>query len=125
VQQAAVIASGQAQRPKVLKWPNCQVVVGYVGRAEVAGEHTDEWLYDFIGRNLDTDLPQLAYELKSKLEFDLRGHVDGEPMVLRLGGFVEDAGQWKPQVWYIRNSAADSGYGYVAAEFGGRPGSAR
>ncbi len=119
VQQGTVIASGQAPRPKVLKWPNRQVVVGYVGRAEVAGEHTDEWLYDFIGRNLDTDLPQLAYELKSKLEFDLRGQIDAEPMLLHLGGFVEDAGQWKPQVWYIRNMRAMDAFGYtdIAAEF--------
>jgi hypothetical protein len=117
VQQGAVIASGQAPRPKVLKWPNRQIVVGYVGRAEVAGEHTDEWLYDFIGRNLDTDLRQLAHELKSKLEFDLRGQIDAEPMILHLGGFVEDAGQWKPQVWYIRNSTATAGYQNIAAEF--------
>jgi hypothetical protein len=113
------IASGQAPRPKVLKWPNRQVVVGYVGRADVAGEHTHEWLYDFIGRNLDTDLPQLAYELKRKLESDLRGQIDAEPMLLHLGGFVEDAGQWKPQVWFIRNMRAMDAFGYkdIAAEF--------
>jgi hypothetical protein len=92
-------------------------VVGYVGRAEFAGQHTDEWLYDFIGRNLDTDLPQLAHELKSKLEFDLRGQTDVEPMLLHLGGFVEDAGQWKPQVWYIRNATASTGYQDIKDEF--------
>jgi hypothetical protein len=81
------------------------------------GEHTDEWLYDFIGRNLDTDLPQLAQELKSKLEFDLRGQIDAEPMLLHLGGFVEDAGQWKPHVWYIRNATAPTGYQDIKDEF--------
>lgn len=107
-----VLATGQSLRPKVLKWPNHEIVVGYVGRATIGDEHTDEWLYDFIGRNLDTDLRQLAYELKSKLEFDLRGQIDAAPMVLHLGGFVEDAGQWKPQVWFIRNVKGLDKLGY-------------
>jgi hypothetical protein len=48
-----VIASGQSLRPKVLKWPNHEIVIGYVGRAMITdGVHTDEWLYDFIGHNL-------------------------------------------------------------------------
>jgi hypothetical protein len=91
-----MIVSGQAPRAKVLKWPNREVVVGYVGRAEVAeDEYTDEWLYKFVGRNLDTDLSlrQLAVNLKNDLEYDLRGKVADEPMVLHLGGFVEDAGE--------------------------------
>jgi hypothetical protein len=65
--------------------------------------HTDEWLYDFIGRNLETDLAELAHELKSKLEFDLRSEVGSDPMMLHLGGFGEASGQWKPQVWFVRN----------------------
>lgn len=36
-------------------------------------------------------------------------------MVLHLGGFVEDAGLWKPQVWYIRN--AEAPYRFVKAQF--------
>ena len=116
VHQPGVVASGQAPRPKVLKWPNHEIVVGYVGRAMIAdGVHTDEWLYDFIGRNLHTDLQQLAHELKDRLEFDLRGKVADAEMVLHLGGFVEDAGQWRPQVWCIRNSEAP--YRDVKAEF--------
>lgn len=103
VKRGTMVASGQAPRPKVLKWPNRQIVVGYVGRAEIGEEHTDEWLYDFIGRHLNTDLGQLAYELKSKLEFDLQGEVADQPMVVHLGGFAEVDGQWKPQVWFIRN----------------------
>jgi len=35
VHQGATVASGQAPRPKVLRWPNRQAVVGYVGRAEI------------------------------------------------------------------------------------------
>ena len=46
-----------------------------------------ESAYDFIGRYLDADLQELAYELKKKLEFDLRGELGEEPLVLHLGGF--------------------------------------
>jgi len=38
-------------------------------------------------------------------------------MIVHLGGFVKDAGQWKPQVWYVRNSTIDSGYGTVNPYF--------
>ncbi len=121
VQQGAIIASRQALRPKVLKWPNRAVVVGYVGRGKVAGKYTDDWLENFIGHNLDTDLSlqQLAENLKSDLESDLGGQVGAQAMILHLGGFVEDAGQWKPQVWYIRNMRAMDAFGYedIAAEF--------
>ncbi len=52
----------------------------------------------FIGRNLDTDLGQIAYELKGKLEFDLKGEVDAEPVIMHLAGFADVDGQWMPQV---------------------------
>jgi hypothetical protein len=107
VTEGTMIVSGQAPRAKVLKWPNREVVVGYVGKAEIAeGEFTDEWLYSFIGRNLDTDLSlrQLAENLKRDLERDLRGAVADEPMLLHLGGFVEEAGQWEPRVLFVRNA---------------------
>ncbi len=103
VREGEVVASGQTQQPKVLKWPNHEIVIGYVGRAEVNNQPTHEWLYEFIGRNLDCPLQELAWTLKANLEVDLAADVDAEPMILHLGGFVEDAGQWKPQVWFIRN----------------------
>jgi hypothetical protein len=122
-----VLASGQTQHPKVLKWPNHEIVVGCVGRATITDDvYTDEWLYDFIGHNLHHDLPQLthdnlkqlAYELQRRLEFDLAryGSVDDDAMVLHLGAFVEDhAGQWTPEVWYIRN--AEAPYRHVNLNF--------
>jgi hypothetical protein len=121
---AEVLATGQSLHPKVLKWPNHDVVVGYVGRATIReGVYIDEWLYDFIGRNLHADLSQLthenlkqlAYELKDRLEFELSGKVADAAMVLHLGGFVEDADQWKPEVWYIHNTEAP--YVNVRAKF--------
>jgi hypothetical protein len=103
VREGEVIASGQTQQPKVLKWPNREIVIGYVGRAEINEQPSHEWLYEFIGRNLDGPLQELAWTLKGNLEVDLAEEVEAEPMILHLGGFVEDAGQWKPQVWFIRN----------------------
>ena len=116
-----VLASGQSQRPKVLRWPNRQVVIGYVGRASVAGQPADAWLYDFIGRNLDTNLSlrQLADNLKSDLECDLGAELSTKEMILHLGGFVEDAGQQKPEVWYVRNARGldELGYTDIVDEF--------
>ncbi len=119
VQDANVVYSGQTPRPKVLKWPNRQIVVGYVGRAEVDGQPADEWLYDFIGRNLEDELPQIAHNLKDKLEFDLRKSADHAGMIVHLCGFTQLDGQWKPQVWFIRNAHGmnETGYTDVRAEF--------
>ena len=78
-------------------------------------------MYDFIGRNLDTNLSlrQLAENLKSDLECDLGAEVGADAMNLHLGGFVEDAGQSTPQVWYIRNARGldDLGYKDIVGEF--------
>jgi hypothetical protein len=103
VREGEVISSGQTQQPKVLKWPNREIVVGYVGRAEIDERPTHEWLYEFIGRTLSDPLDEIAWTLKANLEVDLAGEVEAEPMILHLGGFIEQAGQWKPQVWFIRN----------------------
>jgi hypothetical protein len=50
-----ITASGQSERPKVLNWPNREVIVGYVGAARIEHRATDEWLYRFIGGRLDFD----------------------------------------------------------------------
>ena len=112
VRQGALIASGQSARPKVLKWPNHEVVVGYVGRAEIDGQPIDEWLYDFIGRNLERELQDLAYELKSKLEHDLGSDAGSDAMILHLAGFIEDGAEWTPQIWFIRNAHGMDTFGY-------------
>jgi hypothetical protein len=104
VPQGSVVASGQSPRPKVHRWPNREVVIGYVGRAEIAGQPTDEWLYSFIGHNVHRDLEELPHELNGALVRDLGSRVGDSELVIHLGGFVADRGQWKPQVWYIRNT---------------------
>ena len=60
---------GQVQRPKVLKWPNREAIIGYFGFAQIARQPTDRWLYDFIGRNLNyRDLGEVATALAADLQ---------------------------------------------------------
>ena len=113
VQQGAFVASGQSPRPKVLKWPNRELVVGYAGQAEIDDQPVDEWLYDFIGRNLDGDVRELAYELKAKLEHDLGSSAADDALICHLAGFTEEGEEWKPQIWYIRNAHGMDATGYT------------
>ena len=102
-----IVVTGQTQRPKVLKWPNREVIVGYVGAAEVEGQPTDQWLYAFIGRQLDfPDLETVAQALND--EFDALYHAGdfGGPMILHLGGFEQVDGEWTPRVYFIHNTTA-------------------
>jgi hypothetical protein len=98
---ASATRVGQSQRPKVLKWPNREVIVGFVGVARLEDRPMDLWLYDFIGRHLDEgeSIQELAAALKDRLEFALRRedreHAEG--LILHLGGFVERAGGWTPR----------------------------
>ncbi len=63
-----IVVSGQSQRPKVLKWPNHDVIVGYVGMAEIGNQSTDQWLYSFIGKHLSFgSLEDLAQDLTDDL----------------------------------------------------------
>lgn len=99
---------GQKQRPKLLKWPNADVLVVYVGAGAVGRQPTDLWLYDFIGRNLNfTDLTALASSLRDDLNEalaagDLRAE---DPLILHLGGFEEVRGDWTPRIWFIHDTA--------------------
>lgn len=98
------VATGQSEHPKVLKWPNHEVIVGYVGQAELDKRPTEEWLYSFIGRHLEFDSLQ---EVADALTADLNALLPAfskEPMVLHLGGFEVDAGQWRPRIFHIRNT---------------------
>ncbi|HZO97084.1 MAG TPA: hypothetical protein VFB42_06905 [Gaiellaceae bacterium] len=103
-----VALRGQTQRPKVLRWPNRQVIVGYVGDAEIDGRATDEWLYDFIGRHIDPteDLATLAAALQSDLNAALQAGNLTDICILHLAGFEMDSGEWTPRIWFIRNSTA-------------------
>jgi hypothetical protein len=102
----AIVLTGQSQAPKVLKWPNQEVIVGYVGQAVLAGVSTDQWLYSFIGTHLQfNQLQDLADALTADLNA-LFHTFPTEPMVLHLAGFEMDAGQWKPRIFFIRNTTS-------------------
>ncbi len=99
---------GQKQRPKLLKWPNADVLVVYVGAGAIGGQPTDLWLYDFIGRNLDfADLDALASNLRDDLNVALAsGDLDAaNSLILHLGGFEEVASDWTPRIWFIHDTA--------------------
>lgn len=100
-----IIVTGQTERPKVLKWPNHEVIVGYVGAADFDGEPADEWLYAFIGRNLNAeDLDAVAHSLTNELNaLSCDGRLHG-PSILHLGGFERAGGEWTPRVHFIRNT---------------------
>jgi hypothetical protein len=98
---------GQTQKPKVLRWPNRDLIVGYVGEAAVGDLGTDDWLYAFIGRHLRDDemLADLAAALRDDLDAAQQaGEVDGV-LVVHLGGFERVDGDWTPRIWYVHNSA--------------------
>lgn len=105
--QAITLILGQSQRQKVLKWPNKRALIGYVGAAQIAGIHTDEWLYQYIGENLEfTAFEDLAKDLSAKIEAQRaidEGEGEPEALVIHLGGFGKREGHQVPVVWYIRN----------------------
>jgi hypothetical protein len=108
-----VVVSGQSERPKVLKWPNHEVIVGYVGNAELDGLPADVWLYDFIGGHLQfKDLQELADALTADLNALFRTF-SNEVMVLHLGGFEMYDGQWTPRVYYVHNHRGMKGDEYL------------
>jgi hypothetical protein len=99
---------GQMQRPKVLKWPNHDVIVVYVGAGAIGGQPTDLWLYDFIGRNLNfADLDALAGSLTDDLNAALAdGRLDADDsLIIHLGGFENVNGEWTPRIHYIHDTA--------------------
>lgn len=104
---------GQTQAAKVQKWPNREAIVGYVGAGLVDDRPSHEWLYAFIGRNLEfADFDSLASSLTDDLNAAMAsGNLEG-PMVLHLAGFEDVAGQWTPRIWFIRNTTALSPEGY-------------
>jgi len=99
---------GQSQRTKVLRWPNRRALIGYVGAAEIGGLPTDEWLYEFIGDNLEfQSFREMAFSLSGKVQeqryLDEKGS-SAELLILHLGGFEKREGVWVPSIWHIRNT---------------------
>jgi hypothetical protein len=101
-----VIFVGQAQRPKVLRWPNRDAIIGYVGQATIGDQMTDEWLFSYIGRNLgDVTFEDLATALAADLHACLEAGDITSPLIIHLGGFELVDGTWHPRVWFLHNTA--------------------
>jgi hypothetical protein len=100
-----IVRTGQSQRPKVLKWPNRDVAMHYAGQAAMADDQpTDLWLYDFIGRHLDDDLPDIASALCQDLDDARERKEIYSYIVIHLGAFEQQDDDWRPRVWYIHNT---------------------
>ena len=110
--KVVITLQGQSQRPKVLKWPNREVIVGYVGQARFDGEAADQWLYSFIGRNLEFDsLESVAKSLQAGLsKLFARGDFD-DASILHLAGFEQVNKEWTPRIFFLRNTVAIKGDG--------------
>jgi hypothetical protein len=106
---------GQSQRPKVLKWPNREAIVGYVGAASIDGTPTDLWLYhSFIGCNLNfTSFQPIVENLKTELEIKMTSGILQEMLIIHIAGFEKIGGEWTPVVWFLRNTRMDSNGDYV------------
>jgi hypothetical protein len=103
--QGGMLLRGQTQRPKVLKWPNREAILGYVGAGRISSASTTDWLYDFVGRHITfDDFDGVAETLTKDLNFAMSaGEVDGD-LTIHLGGFEEAAGEWTPRIWFVRNT---------------------
>ncbi len=99
---------GQSQRRKVLRWPNNKALIGYVGAATIANLPTDEWLYNFIGKNLNfQNFEELAIHLRNEVQMQRtidEKDRDAEPLIIHLAGFEDRDSIKIPVVWYVRNS---------------------
>jgi hypothetical protein len=100
------VMRGQTQRSKLHKWPNRDAIIGYVGEARIDGTQTEEWLYSFIGRNIDfSAFDTLATALGKELEALMQSGRVGTPLIIHLGGFELEGGEWTPRIWFIHNTA--------------------
>jgi hypothetical protein len=112
--QAGYVLRGHTQRSKVLKWPNRDAIVGYVGEARIDGTPTNEWLYSFIGRNIDfPDFATLGPTLGQELDALMQAGKVGSPLIIHLGGFELAGGEWTPRIWFIHNTAGLNDYGPI------------
>lgn len=114
---------GHTQRSKVLRWPGQKALVGYAGVAQIGGVPTDEWIYDFIGRNINFDrFEDLAEKLRSEIENQRKideGLDKPNALLVHFGGFEKREGVSVPIIYFIRNTYAfkDGEYADFRKEF--------
>lgn len=101
---------------KVLKWPNNNVLFGFVGNAKINGMPIKDWLnsiqHDF---QFLTSIEQIAKTLKDKIEAQRNIDEGTNPaslLIIHLGSFERQNGVWLPFVWHITNTHSLGRYGY-------------
>jgi hypothetical protein len=99
-----IVRMGQSQRSKVLKWPNRGIALHYVGQAAIDEHPTDLWLYDFVGRHLESELGDIAVALADDLDAARSRKEIYSELVLHLGAFAEQDDDWRPQIWFVHNT---------------------
>jgi hypothetical protein len=92
---------------KVLSWPDGRAILGYVGRATVAGEPAETWLQRFINDYPKTDnLRAVCRDLAEALEHAARDVPRGERgMIVHVGGFDrrDPDALALPLIFYVRD----------------------
>lgn len=120
------VREGQGNMTKVLKWPNNKALIGSVGVATIGKISIYDWLYNFIGRNLDfSRFDELSNNLKEEVQkqrtIDEKGE-EAEGLIIHLAGFEERKQRKVPVVWMITNchnfDPKDGRYTKIDKEFG-------
>lgn len=102
---------------KVLRWPNDDVLFGFVGAATVNNLSIEKWLESIKPRfsGLST-LEQIATKLKDEVETQRKideGTGQASPMIIHVGGFEKKNDFLLPYVWHITNMHSLGKFGYL------------
>jgi hypothetical protein len=97
------------RQPNLLRWPRSKALLAYVGDSAVGKHSMYEWLYDFIGDNIEfTDPTSVAADLKAHLQLELGS--SAAPTIVHFGTFARKERCLVPEVWTITNiHALESG----------------
>jgi len=101
------ISIGQSQRSKIIRLPDKKGLVGYVGCATVGNMFMDEWIQDFIYRNVKIEsLESFVINLKDEIQFRKDkdwGSLNADGIIIHVCGFEKDSDKYYPLVYRIAN----------------------
>ena len=109
--------SQECKRPKVLRWPDDNHIVGFVGVAKIGGKPTLEWLKSLTEEfKSKTSVKEIANHLKIRIqEQRSKDEMGGKtfPLIIHIGGFEKKDGYWIPQILVVRNVYGVGQFGYL------------